>query len=175
MDYVIDKSEVTLSKIAELLERGGFECRIDEEEKQVVFDGSIKNLRVQLHESYNSIRLKGHYWLNSKLVDSEIYELTANLSEQYYLPKFTHYRWSDGDLVLITGHIVHYTFGLHAANFLFTIRRFLDAQQGVYVNSIRGTHYDYVEPEDADSEDEGNTRLSKTSDESSSGSNQTIQ
>lgn len=124
----------------------GLNSEIDAEDEQLVLNGVGTRLRVQLHKTYKTIRLRGHIWLNDQLKDSDVLKLLARLNGSVYLPKFTHYRWPDGEVLLLGDHVVHYAMGLHVEGLLYAVRKLLESQAGVYYEYIRDTRYDYKNP-----------------------------
>ncbi len=147
MPREIAKDAVSVELIADRLTDAGYEVEVDKDENTILVQRTGINLRLQVYPDLNSIRIRSHYFLNRHLTEEDITKLLVRLNDEIYLPKYTHYRWNDGDVGLFAGYAIHYTFGLNMPNLIFSMRRFVDTQQGVYLDYIKGTAYAYVEEE----------------------------
>ncbi len=147
MPREIAKEAVSLELIADRLTEAGYEVDTDKDDNTIIVQRTGVNLRLQLYPDLNSIRMRSNFWLNRHLTDEDIHKLLIRLNDEIYLPKYTHYRWSDGDIGLFAGYALHYTFGLNMPNLIFSMRRLVETQQGVYQDYIKGTAYAYVEEE----------------------------
>ena len=147
MPREIAKDAVSVELIADRLTDAGYEVEVDKDENTILVQRTGINLRLQVFPDLNSIRMRSHYFLNRHLTEEDITKLLVRLNDEIYLPKYTHYRWNDGDVGLFAGYAIHYTFGLNMPNLIFSMRRFVDTQQGVYLDYIKGTAYAYVEEE----------------------------
>lgn len=147
MPREIAKDAVSVELIADRLTDAGYEVEVDKDDNTILVQRTGINLRLQVYPDLNSIRIRSHYFLNRHLTEEDITKLLVRLNDEIYLPKYTHYRWNDGDVGLFAGYAIHYTFGLNMPNLIFSMRRFVDTQQGVYLDYIKGTAYAYVEEE----------------------------
>jgi hypothetical protein len=147
MPREIAKDAVSVELIADRLTDAGYEVDVEKDDNTILVQRTGINLRLQVFPDLNSIRIRSHYFLNRHLTEEDITKLLVRLNDEIYLPKYTHYRWNDGDVGLFAGYAIHYTFGLNMPNLIFSMRRFVDTQQGVYLDYIKGTAYAYVEEE----------------------------
>jgi hypothetical protein len=145
MSREIAKENVSLELLAERLTEAGYEIELDKDDNIISIARTGVNLRLQLYPDLNSIRFRSHLYLNRHLSDDDVKSLLSNLNEMIYLAKFTHHRWDDGDLALVAGYAIYFTFGLNMPNTIFAMRRFVDSQMGVYQDHIKGTAYEYKE------------------------------
>ncbi len=143
MSTIIEASEIDLAKLSDLMAHAGFNSESDTEDEQLVLHGVGIRLRIQLHKKYSSIRLRGHIWLNDQLKENDVQKLLTRLNDSVYLPKFTHYRWPDGEILLLGDHVIHYAMGLHVEGLLYAVRKLIESQSGVYYEYIRNTRYEY--------------------------------
>ncbi|NBY14608.1 MAG: hypothetical protein EBQ76_07745 [Betaproteobacteria bacterium] len=144
MTREIDKEAVSVELIADRLTEAGYEVETDPDENIIIVHRTWVNLRLQLYSDLKSIRFRSYVWLNRHLTEEDLLKLLRELNDDVYLPKFTSYRWDDGDLALFASYSVFYTFGLNMPNLIFSMRRFIETKQGVYQDYIKGTAYDYV-------------------------------
>lgn len=147
MPREIAKDAVSVELIGDRLTEAGYEVEVDKADNTIVVQRTGINLRLQVYPDLNSIRMRSHFYLNRHLTDDDVQKLLVRLNDEIYLPKYTHCRWDDGDVGLFAGYAIHYTFGLNMPNLIFSMRRFVDTQQGVYLDYIKGTAYAYVEEE----------------------------
>jgi hypothetical protein len=146
LNTIIQASDIDLERLSALMANAGFNSEIDAEDEQLVLHGVGTRLRVQLHKKYNTIRLRGHIWLNDQLKENDVQKLLTRLNDNVYLPKFTHYRWPDGEVLLLADHVIHYAMGLHVEGLLYAVRKLQESQTGVYYEHIRNTRFDYKNP-----------------------------
>jgi hypothetical protein len=143
MTRLISKELITTDFIFAKLEEAGYEVLLEEDEIFVMRTGC--NLRIQNYPDHVTTRIRVQYYLNPELSQEEINELVTKVNYDSFLLKLCTVRWDDGDLGLIGTYVYYYPFGFNMPNFIFILRKVIDAMKDVYENNKNNKNY-FVDP-----------------------------
>ncbi len=139
MTRELAKEEVTLELLCVRLQEAGYEAVISDDEIAVQRTGC--NLRIRCYPEHASVRIHGCYLMRSNLPEADLDEFIALVSARSFLVNYSGMRWDDGSVGVFGSTVMFYPFGLNLPNFIFTMRRLVEAMSGMMTEHSSNAKY----------------------------------